>query len=68
MVRSIMMLGVVAAVLVGAGILRVSWNKDTGSATVSLDKKKAKEAAAKIFDEAKELEANLESRPDHSTK
>jgi hypothetical protein len=68
MIRSILMLGVLGAVLVGAGILHVNWNKDTGSATVSIDKKKAEHAAAEVIDEAKVLEANLESGQQQTTK
>jgi len=62
------MLGVIGAVLVGAGILRVSWNQTTESATISIDKDKAKQAAAKIFSEAKVLEANLQSNQSTAAK
>jgi len=68
MVRSILLLGVVGLVLVGAGILHVNWNKDSGSATISIDKAKAEQAAEKMIDEAKTLEANLESAHPATTK
>ncbi len=68
MVRSVFFLGVIAAVLVGAGIVHVNWNKDTGSATVSIDKQKAEQAAVKVLDEAKVLEANLETQSQATTK
>ncbi|HEY4311823.1 MAG TPA: hypothetical protein VGN12_20415 [Pirellulales bacterium] len=69
MVRSIVFLGIIGAVLVSAGILHVSWNKDTGSATFSVDKQKAEQAAVKVIDEAKVLEANLQNnQPAPATK
>ena len=61
MVRSIFMLGVIGAALVGAGILHVNWNQTTQSATISVDKEKAQQTAAKILDEAKVLEANWQN-------
>lgn len=61
MIRGILLLGVVGLVLVGAGILHVNWNQSTGSATISIDKAKAEQAASKVIEEAKTLEANLEN-------
>jgi hypothetical protein len=68
MMRSIFLLGVLGAILVGAGILHINWNKTTDSATVSIDKQKAEQAAVKILDEAKVLEANLENGQQPTTK
>lgn len=68
MVRTIVFLGVIGAILIGAGILHVNWNKNTDSATFSLDKDKARQAAVKVLDEAKVLEANLESGQQSTTK
>jgi hypothetical protein len=68
MVRAIFFLGVIGAVLVAAGILHVSYNQSTGSATISLDKEKAQQAAAKVLDEAKVLEANLQNNQGSGTK
>ena len=65
--RSILLLGILGAVLVGAGILHVSYNQGTGSATVSVDKQKAEQAAVKVIDEAKVLEANLEKNVQQQT-
>ncbi|HVU86175.1 MAG TPA: hypothetical protein VHD36_02565 [Pirellulales bacterium] len=68
MFRSIVFLGIIGAVLVGAGILHVNWNNSTESATISLDKDKAKQAAVKLLDEAKVLEANLQNNQAPATK
>jgi hypothetical protein len=68
MFRSIVFLGIVGAVLVGAGILHVNWNNSTESATISLDKDKARQAAVKVLDEAKVLEANLQNNQSSATK
>ncbi len=68
MIRSIVFLGIIGAVLVGAGILHVNWNQSSESATVSIDKDKAKQAAVKILDEAKVLEANLQNNQTPATK
>ena len=54
-------------VLVGAGILHVNYNQGTGSATVSIDKQKAEQAAVKVLDEAKVLEASLEKNVQQQT-
>jgi|GEM_PF-5889835 len=58
--RTILMLVVGAVVLIGAGVLHVSYNKDTGSATINFDKAKAKERAGQLLGEAKTLEASVE--------
>jgi hypothetical protein len=68
MVRTIVFLGLIGAVLVGAGIVHVNWNKGTESATISLDKEKARQAAVEVLDEAKVLEANLENHQQPTTK
>ena len=44
------------------------WYVDKDSATVSIDKQKAEQAAVKILDEAKVLEASLESGQQQTTK
>ena len=67
MVRTILLLGVLGAVLVGAGVLHVSYNQGTGSATVSVDKQKADQAAVEVLDEAKVLEASLEKNVQQQT-
>ena len=56
--RSIFMLVVLGVVLVGAGILHVSYNKETGSATINIDKAKAKERLNQVIDEAKAFEGD----------
>lgn len=68
MFRSIVFLGIIGAVLVGAGILHVNWNNSTESATISIDKDKARQAAVKVLDEAKVLEANLQNNQSPTTK
>jgi hypothetical protein len=68
MIRSLVLLGILGAILVGAGILHVNWNKSSDSATISIDKQKAEQAAVKIIDEAKVLEANLENGQQATTK
>jgi hypothetical protein len=56
--RTILMLVVVGVVLVGAGVLHVSYNKDTGSATINIDKTKAKERLDQVLEEAKSFEGD----------
>jgi hypothetical protein len=52
------MLVVVGVVLVGAGVLHVSYNKDTGSATINIDKTKARERLDQVIEEAKAFEGD----------
>ena len=59
--RTILMLVVVGLVLVGAGVLHVSYNKETGSATINLDKTKAKERFDQVLEEAKGFEGDEKS-------
>ncbi len=68
MFRSLVFLGIIGAVLVGAGILHVNWNNSTDSATISVDKQKAEQAAVRVLDEAKVLEANLQKNQAPATK
>lgn len=56
--RTILMLVVVGVVLVGAGVLHVSYNKETGSATINIDKAKAKERFDQVLEEAKSFEGD----------
>ncbi len=58
--RTILMLVVVAVVLIGAGVLHVNYNKETGSATINFDKEKAKQRAGQLRDEFKSLEGDVE--------
>lgn len=55
--RGIFFLLVIIAVLIGAGILHVTW-KD-GTAAVTFDKEKAHERTEQVLEEARTLEANF---------
>ncbi|HEY2838499.1 MAG TPA: hypothetical protein VGJ26_05095 [Pirellulales bacterium] len=56
--RTILMLVVLGVVLVGAGVLHVSYNKETGSATINVDKAKARERLDQVIEEAKSFEGD----------
>ena len=58
--RTIFMLIGLAVILIAAGVLHVSYNKETGSATINFDKEKARERASQLLSEGKKLEANVE--------
>ena len=56
--RGIFFLVVIVLVLIGAGVLSVSWND--GTATVKFNKEKARERTEQVLEEARSLEANFE--------
>lgn len=56
--RGIFFLIIVIAVLIGAGIIHITW-KD-GAATVTFDKEKAHQRTEQLMEEARTLEQNFE--------
>lgn len=56
--RGVFIIIVIVAVLIGAGVLHVTW-KD-GTASVKFDKEKAHERTEQVLEEARTLEANFE--------
>lgn len=62
--RGILILVVIVVVLIGAGVLSISWGN--GEATVKINREKARERGQQVLEEARRIESNFTGSSDQT--